>query len=59
MKYKRVDPALRAQKRAEWNQPVIWPLYALAGLITIIVLPGIMTYRRKERQPPPTGMIGV
>jgi len=58
LKYKRIDPLLRARKRAEWNKPVLWPVYALAGLIIVIVLPGIITYRRKERQPPRVGMIG-
>ena len=30
-KYYRVDPALRAQRQAEWNQPVRWPLALLAA----------------------------
>lgn len=58
VKYKRLDPVLRAQKRAEWNKPVLWPLYALAGLVIIILLPGIITYMRKERQPPQAGTMG-
>ncbi len=52
MKYKRINPALRAQKRLEWNRPVVWPLYALFALLIIIILPGIVTYRRKEHQAP-------
>lgn len=35
-KYYRVDPALRAQKQAEWNQPVRWPL-ALLGLGVLVL----------------------
>jgi oligopeptide transport system substrate-binding protein len=58
VKYKRLDPVLRAQKRAEWNKPVLWPLYALVGLIIVILLPGIITYMRKERQPPQAGTMG-
>ncbi len=29
-KYYRLDPALRARKQAEWNQPVVWPMALLA-----------------------------
>ena len=58
LKYKRIDPVLRAQMRAEWNRPVLWPLYTVAGLLILILLPGIITYIRKERQPPQTGIVG-
>ena len=48
-KYRDLDPGLRAQRRAAWNEPVIWPLYA-AGLLAILLLvPGILTFMR-ERQ---------
>jgi oligopeptide transport system substrate-binding protein len=30
LKYQRVDAALRAQRRAEWNRPVVWPLLLVA-----------------------------
>jgi oligopeptide transport system substrate-binding protein len=29
LKYQRVDAALREQRRAEWNRPVLWPLLAI------------------------------
>ena len=50
IKYKRIDPVLRAQKRLEWNKPVLWPLYLLSAFIIAVILPGIISYRRKERQ---------
>jgi oligopeptide transport system substrate-binding protein len=49
LKYVRIDEALREQKRAEWNQPVIWPLYAAALLVIALLLPGIIAYRRRLR----------
>jgi len=48
LKYKRLEPQLRAEKRGAWNKPVIWPLYFMATLLILLVLPGIISYRRKE-----------
>jgi len=49
LKYKRVDPALRAQRRAEWNQPVRWPLAAALLVLLLSVAPAWIAYRRRER----------
>ena len=51
LKYRRIDPALRARLQAEWNRPVRWPLYALGGLLLLIVLPAYLGYRRRQHQP--------
>ncbi|MGB5473005.1 MAG: ABC transporter substrate-binding protein [Gammaproteobacteria bacterium] len=51
MKYRRIDPALRARMQAEWNRPVRWPLYALGGLLLLVVLPAYLGYRRRQHQP--------
>jgi len=48
LKYKRLDPPLRAEKRDEWNRPVTWPIYTFLVLFVLIVLPGVVSYRRKE-----------
>ncbi len=29
LKYRRIDPALRASLQAEWNRPVLWPFAAV------------------------------
>jgi ABC-type transport system substrate-binding protein len=48
-KYYRVDPALRAQKWAEWNQPVYWPL-AIGALALLALLWRIRrSFRERER----------
>ena len=48
-KYVDVDPALRAERRMAWNEPVLWPAYAAGALAIAIVIPGIVTFFR-ERQ---------
>lgn len=50
IKYLRIDPALREQKRREWNEPVIWPIGAGVIALVLCLGPGIMAYRRRERK---------
>jgi ABC-type transport system substrate-binding protein len=49
LKYTRIDPEQRAKMQALWNQPVVWPLYASLILLAILVLPGTIAYRRRQR----------
>jgi len=49
MKYRRVDPELRQARREEWNRPHVWPLVAIAVLLTVLTLPAVIGYRRRER----------
>lgn len=48
IKYRRIDPQLREQRRREWNRPVLWPLGLVALLLGISVLPAFVVYRRHE-----------
>ncbi|MEP4147696.1 MAG: ABC transporter substrate-binding protein [Halioglobus sp.] len=48
LKYIGIDHEMREEKRAKWNQPVTWPLYAGALLVLGLVLPGITAYRRRQ-----------
>lgn len=48
MKYQRVDADQRAQLRAKWNQPVLWPLGLMVGLIALILWPAVGRYRAHE-----------
>jgi oligopeptide transport system substrate-binding protein len=50
LKYRRIDPELRAQRRAEWNRPVLWPLWVLLATVVLIITPAVVTYWRKEHQ---------
>jgi len=50
IKYLRVDAARRAAQRREWNPPVIWPIALILAALGAVVVPGVLSYRRRERQ---------
>lgn len=50
LKYRRIAPDLREQRRYEWNQPVLWPLGLLLALLVAMVVPALVAYRRHEAQ---------
>ncbi|HYD58284.1 MAG TPA: ABC transporter substrate-binding protein [Burkholderiales bacterium] len=49
LQYLRLDVAERSARRAEWNQPVLWPLGLLLVLLAVTALPAVVSYRRRER----------
>jgi len=49
LKYRRIDPELRAQLQAEWNKPVSWPLWLMAALLLLVVLPAWLGFRKHQR----------
>ncbi len=49
LKYKKVNPDLRAGKRAEWNKPQWWPLILIGFILLGGTLPAVITYKKKER----------
>ena len=49
LKYQRLEPALRAELQNEWNRPVRWPLYTMAIIVIVIVLPAFVGFRRQQR----------
>jgi oligopeptide transport system substrate-binding protein len=49
LKYKRIDPGLRAEKRRDWNQPVVWPVVLLVLVLVVSALPAYGAYRSRER----------
>ncbi len=50
LKYLRIDPVLRAERREAWNRPVVWPLYAAAATMGLAVVPAVVSWRRRERR---------
>jgi len=48
LKYQRVDAALREQRRAEWNRPVLWPMVLLVMVLGAAIWPAWRGYRRRE-----------
>lgn len=51
LKYERLRPQERAQKRAEWNKPTLWPIWIILGFITLMLIPLGITYWRREHKP--------
>ena len=51
LKYIRIQPLLRKEMRARWNQPVWWPVGVLFILIIAAMIPAIIAYRKRERSP--------
>jgi ABC-type transport system substrate-binding protein len=50
LKYRRIDAAQRAQSRAAWNRPVLWP-FAVGALVLIgLIWPAWRQYRRHEER---------
>ncbi|MDA1192641.1 MAG: ABC transporter substrate-binding protein [Candidatus Poribacteria bacterium] len=49
MKYRAVDPELRASRRGDWNQPNYLVAFGLVGLVVIGTIPAIRASRRRER----------
>lgn len=49
MKYKRVDPVQRLKDRAEWNKPVLWPIYLVIIVLVITFIPAIRGFYLRER----------
>lgn len=49
LKYKRINGDQRREKRLKWNEPILWPIWTLLGLIVVAFIPAIIVYRRRER----------
>jgi peptide/nickel transport system substrate-binding protein len=50
LKYKRIEPQVRSEKRSEWNQPIWWPIALIIFIMIVVLLPAIISYRRKETE---------
>ena len=50
MKYKRVDPVLRAQSREKWNHPILWPIYLLLLVLALTIVPAVRSFCQRERE---------
>jgi ABC-type oligopeptide transport system substrate-binding subunit len=49
LKYLRIDPQKRAQMRAQWNRPVLWPLVLILAALIAFSVPAFVSYRRREQ----------
>ncbi|VEB35584.1 bacterial extracellular solute-binding protein [Legionella sainthelensi] len=51
LKYTAINVAKRNALRQAWNQPIFWPLGLLFLLLLILILPLVIAYHKKEKQP--------
>jgi anti-sigma-K factor RskA len=51
LKYTRIDPIARAEKRQAWNRPVVWPLLLAGLVITIALAFAVSAFRSRTRKP--------
>ncbi|MBN2646517.1 MAG: ABC transporter substrate-binding protein, partial [Thiotrichales bacterium] len=49
LKYRNLDVQQRFEKQEIWNQPVIWPLALLFGLLLLSILPLRMAYKKRQQ----------
>lgn len=50
LKYLRIDASLRERQRAQWNEPVWWPVVATAIGLLLLLWPAWRGYQRRERR---------
>lgn len=50
LRYIRIDPALRARRRDQWNRPRVAPVVGLAGALLAFLAPAVVIYRRRRRE---------
>ncbi|WP_058507375.1 ABC transporter substrate-binding protein [Legionella quinlivanii] len=51
LKYASIDVALREKLRSLWNQPVLWPIALIVLILSLLILPLLFAYHRKEKSP--------
>jgi ABC-type transport system substrate-binding protein len=49
VKYLRIDPAKRAELRARWNRPLVWPFALIVLVLIASAIPAVLSYRKRER----------
>lgn len=49
LKYKTIDPVLRAEQRNAWNKPIIMPVVIIFIILVLSTIPAIIIYRRRQR----------
>ena len=47
--YRRIDPALRAEKVREWNPAHFWPLWVIVLAFLLALVPAWRTFKARER----------
>ncbi|MGZ8236153.1 ABC transporter substrate-binding protein [Methylobacter tundripaludum] len=48
LKYRRIDTVARAEKRQQWNKPVVWPLVLGGVLFVLMLVPAVRAYHQRS-----------
>lgn len=51
LKYQDLDPNSRQRQQRRWNQPIWWPLWIIAAMAILLLVPLVLRYRRMEHNP--------
>ena len=49
LKYQRLDAGLRERRRTQWNAPDVAPVLIGLGVLVLLSVPAVWSYRRRER----------
>ena len=49
LKYKKLDPELREERRREWNRPIWWPVLLGLRILVAGAIPAVVTVWKRER----------
>lgn len=49
IKYRRIEPEMRAELREQWNKPILWPIYLIVIALIVTMLPAIRGYYQREK----------
>jgi hypothetical protein len=49
LKYQRIVAEQRVARQREWNRPIVWPLGLAVLLSTVMALPALALYRRRQK----------
>ncbi len=50
LKYRRIDPELRAERRAEWNRPRWTPVLVVLAVLVLLIVPAVWAALRHLRE---------
>lgn len=48
LKYYKVNAQQRSLMQQQWNQPVLWPMLVVAIVLLLVVLPGVLAWRKHQ-----------
>ena len=50
LKYTRIVPEIRDEKRQLWNQAVFWPLFLALAVFLLLLFPAVNAFKRRAKE---------